>query len=456
MCDFLGEATLVKVIQTKPEEISQALEVRRARQRAFLKRKQPESGVKSADWRPRKRHRRSAWQWLCALHHQISQFHPSGLLHFCVPPAPETPSPILWPRLSISPDQGSDGTAALCFMVWSLGCNVDVAFDPSHACWNDLLVGIKSANLYRHLLLSLIRLNVPTGPWSEDMRYKQCLQGLQELLSTETPQSCPLFQAFLPDMLAEEAGKDLQTDSDPAGAMWRRLSESNPFSTKGTKVVLGRFMDVLRKSRDELRHFHQRRFIYLYVALEGDMLHGSNFTRLALGDPAPVKTTDSRRESAEEAALRRACANQLVLATMFMLDPDTEMIEWLFVVTTEHWEAWHGRQNTRLRSCHDSLPWLQDQLHDEFLRTAALCLQTIGREVSLQRCQFILPHPNWVAPAEGVIQREDDMAKHMAHLVMGIDFARIRRCAWMLLGWSSRSSLFLFARASQTKYRQTN
>lgn len=194
--------------------------------------------------------------------------------------------------------------------------------------------------------------------------------------------------------ISEEAGRDLQQEPDPAVSMWRRLSEENPFSRKGTKVVLGRFMDVLRKSEAELAHFHQRRFIYLYVALEGDMMTGSSFVKLALGKPM-VKGTDAKRESSEEAALRKACANQLVQATMFMLDPDTEMIEWLLVVTSEAWEQWHGRQNRKLRSCGDSPVWLQAELGGDFLRTAAECMKAASNEVSLGRCQFVLPHPGW-------------------------------------------------------------
>lgn len=425
-------------------ELALVQESRRERQRAFLKRKTPEGGVKAQDWRPRKRHRKSAWQWLCALHNQMTPLVPKGINYFCqAEQAQEREPPLKWPRLSISPDQGSDGLSAICYMVHHLRCNVDVAFDASHACWNDLLAGIKCAHLYDHLLLSMIRLNVPCGPWSEDMRYKQCVQGVQELLSTEGPGSCPLFQAFLPDMLAEAAGNDLRQHPDPAGAMWRRLAEENPFSRKGCKVVLGRFMDVLRKSKAELAHFHQRRFMYLYVALEADMMAGSNFAKLALSKAQP-KGTDAKRESNEEAALRKACANQLVLATMFMLDPDTEMIEWLLVVTTEAWEDWHSRQNRTLRSCADSLPWLQDELRGNFLRTAVSCFQPLANELALQRCLFILPHPGWTPPqAGGILERENDMAGYMAHLVLGINFARLRRCAWMLLGWSSRSALFL-------------
>lgn len=442
----MGEASLAKVFGSEADAAA-AVEDRRDRQRAFLKRKSPGAGVQGSDWWPRKRHRKSAWQWLCALHNQISHVHPSGVLYFALPDDPtQRPPPLMWPRLSLSPDQGADGVSAICFMVHHLRCVVDVAFDPSHACWNDMLSGIKGAHLYEHLLLSMIRLNVPCGPWSEDMRYKQCVQGLQELLLTEGAESSPLFQAFLPEMLAEPAGRDLQGRPDAPTAMWRRLAEDNPFSTKGSKVVLGRFMDVLRRSKAELQHFHQRRFIYLYVALEGDMLSGSNFVKLALGSgQRSLKSTDSKRESSEEAALRKACCNQLALATMFMLDPDTEMIEWLLVATTEPWEQWHGRQNAVLRSCADSLPWLQQQLTGGFLETAAATFRATSNELTLKMCQFALPHRGLPVHNndEGGVQRENDMSAHMAHLVLGINFARLRRCAWMLLGWSARSALFL-------------
>lgn len=440
--DYLGEVTMQHMEGAQAG--AEALEQQRSRHRSFLKRKrQTETDAKA--WRPKKRFRKSSWQWLCALHHQMSQFHGSGLLHFCVPDELELRlAPICWPRLSLTPDQGSDGVSALCFALHRLGACIDVQFDPSHGVWNDLLGGIKAARLFEHLLLSMLRLNVPVGPWAEDMRFKQGAQGLQELLTYESHDKCPLYQHFLGDMLSELAAADLAGEEDASALLWERLRSNNPFSVKGTKVCLGRFMDFLRKSKSELEHWHQRKFLYLHTCLELDMLHGASFVRLAIGDHKLAKTTDSRRESAEEAALRKACCNQMVLAAMFMLDPDSLMIEKLLVVATEAWEQWHSAQNRALRSCLESLPWLQAELRGGWMSAAKACLQTTMLELPLGRCGFSLPRAGWSAPSEpGFLLREDDMAQRMVHLVMGVTYMRLKRCSPMLFGWGSRSSLFL-------------
>ena len=49
-----------------------------ARQEAFLKRK---PGAEAA-WRPRKQHRKTAVQWLSAVHTQMSQLVGGGMMYF--------------------------------------------------------------------------------------------------------------------------------------------------------------------------------------------------------------------------------------------------------------------------------------------------------------------------------------------------------------------------------------
>ena len=43
---------------------------------------------------------------------------------------------------------------------------------------------------------------------------------------------------------------------------------------------------------------------------------------------------------------------------------------------------------------------------------------------------------------EEVQPREDEMSQTIAHMVVGLTFHRLKRCAFWLLGWSSRSCYF--------------
>ena len=68
--DFVGEVQM-QMLQGSLEE---GLSRQRDRQRAWLKRKRVGAG-EQCEFRVRKRYRKSAYQWLNALHHQIKQFH---------------------------------------------------------------------------------------------------------------------------------------------------------------------------------------------------------------------------------------------------------------------------------------------------------------------------------------------------------------------------------------------
>ena len=66
----------------------------------------------------------------------------------------------------------------------------------------------EAVGLYMHLLTTLLRINVPAGPWSEDQRWRQAQGALEELWQTERPQRHEVFQEFLGEMLEEPGGQD--------------------------------------------------------------------------------------------------------------------------------------------------------------------------------------------------------------------------------------------------------
>ena len=76
----------------------------------------------------------------------------------------------------------------------------------------------------------------------------------------------------------EPAGVEASSAENPECAMWETLqSSSNPWRVKGTKVVLGRYMDALRKIASELDHFAQRKWGYIHCVVELDMVASSKF-----------------------------------------------------------------------------------------------------------------------------------------------------------------------------------
>ena len=113
--------------------------------------------------------------------------------------------------------------------------------------------------------------------------------------------------------LAEPAGAEFLDAERPEEALWNHLKEDNALSTKNTKLVLGRFLGVVRKLRDELKHFGQRRFLYLHTCLEMDFVGSKKFASLVSSGAHGAKSTNSRVETPDEATLRKSCANNMVI-----------------------------------------------------------------------------------------------------------------------------------------------
>lgn len=199
---------------------------RRKRQFALLCRT---SKTVAKDIQPRKRHRRSALQWLAAVDNQMMMSTGKSFMHFRIPSdLAKAGPPESWPRLSVAPDQGGDGLCAVNFLSRSLGCNVDLTPDMSHGINNDVWQAFQDMGVKPQMLLWLIAFNVPMGPHLSDSRHQEIKLALQDLFRNHEPQETPLFVAMAPAMLSEAAFADLNDVPDPLGALWERLATESP------------------------------------------------------------------------------------------------------------------------------------------------------------------------------------------------------------------------------------
>ena len=82
--------------------------------------------------------------------------------------------------MNVAIDQGSDGIAAVKYLLW-LGCCLTIWCDFSHGSNNDVNGTIKDLGLWSFWLLMLVALNVPHGPWDDDVRFAQTREALQEV-----------------------------------------------------------------------------------------------------------------------------------------------------------------------------------------------------------------------------------------------------------------------------------
>ena len=99
--------------------------------------------------------------------------------------------------------------------------------------------------------------------------------------------------------------------------------------------MMGRFAGVVRKMEEELEHITQRKFVYLHVALEMDMVGSKKFASLSRLSSELATTTSSIIETPAEAALRKTCANQLVVGLMDLLQCDSERKDRIVVAVSK-------------------------------------------------------------------------------------------------------------------------
>ena len=151
--------------------------------------------------------------------------------------------------------------------------------------------------------------------------------------------------------------------------------------------------------------------------------------------------------TSEEAAIARAAANQLAVATMVLLDRGAQVRERAIQQVAGPLAGWYGDASRMTRSVQDSLVWLQRQLSGQFAQHLASFLCPLRSAKQMQSIGFRMPKPHmpveeasvWHLYAIEDNERAADMSK-FAFTLLG---QRVVRSAYWLHGWWPRSYLFL-------------
>ena len=156
---------------------------------------------------------------------------------------------------------GSDGFALSFHAMYSQNMNMHFTWDPSHGVHNNIVEAHRSAGLRVHDLMKLLALNVPHGPWAEDVRFQQCLDMLEDLLLHENELQ-PLFQELLPSMARDKEETHRLGEAKLAKEYWQELSAEKPFRKKGADVNSNRFLGTQHEGRGLVATWHRRLFVY--------------------------------------------------------------------------------------------------------------------------------------------------------------------------------------------------
>ena len=441
---MVGSVELELVLDESTEEA--ALTRMQDRHRAFLKRKA--SGPTSRAWKPPTRHRVATYMGLCAMHNILAHWIPRGLLWFVATEERFAGPAIRWPRLRATPDTGSDNVCGFGYLTRYLKVNCEIMWDLSHGVHDDLLNGLKASGLFSHLLLALVRLNVVNGPWEEDVWYNKIINQLEDLFNrVPDGTSVPCFMEFVEEMLDEPAGRDLRGHPDAFQQLWARLKTNHPYRRKGAKCQMGRFMNVVRKLTEHLRHFAPRKFCMLFVGLEMGLLAGQKVSQILNdADFAEEAGTLRARAGVQERALRNACSNSYEMALAQMLDDDIHRKDMMVSVASDSVSKWHGEQNSELRATTAAAPFLQRQLAGDFGLHLSRMFRTLSSVPDLVAAGFMIPGSPATDAAQNetyLVAREDEYAQVFVNTLGGIAYNRIRRNAWLHLSWASRSAICL-------------
>ena len=115
-----------------------------------------------------------------------------------------------------------------------------------------------------------------------------------------------------------------------------------PIHHTNSKCMLGRFMDVVRRIKQDLQAYHQSEFWYTHCCLEMGMLSSQSVVKLVIkDDPAAASSTNSKTDSPEEAAIRKAMANQMVMGKLAFSVIDAHRNDKMIVATHDVHSYWH-------------------------------------------------------------------------------------------------------------------
>ena len=421
------------------KEAQQAIEDQKTRQRFWCKRR-AEGGKVS--WRPKKKHRVSACHWAMNVDNQIKiSLGLNGLKAFVPSDKRDWTS---WRHMNVAIDQGGDGLSA-CNWLMAMGCCLTIWCDFSHGANNDINGAIKELGLWSFWLLMLVTLNVPHGPWDDDVRNAQAKEGWEETKKHYTARSAVLFQDHLPHMVDEM--KPLLAKCDFTGPIeeqiWMMTSDEPALTKKGTKKKNARFLDVLRGLRELLPLWSLKLMQYEHVCIELGMVSEKQMDKLSLSvdvSESDHKSTAPSVLTLDDKIVRGTCQNALVIAcAMLGIHSHKHLIN-IIVNVCKPVEAWHSEQNKQLRSEASSAKWILDQLEGDFFKHVNDTILTMQDPLVLAECGIA---QNDDGDDNCFMMHQNELSSKLGDFALLLASKRVQRTLWFVSGLPHRLPLVL-------------
>lgn len=363
----------------------------------------------------------------------------SCLAHFAQPAREARGHWTSWPLLSLACDQESVNLTGISFLQRRCGLNLEVSFDPSHGCWNDIKQMARQMNLMPLLLLFMVCWNMPHGCFADDGRHQQAREAVEELLRSRSPSQTPLFMEYCGQILADRGEAFRAGEGGICDRLWRELRDCSALRLAGYKVNMNRFLSTVDEGVRQAQSYTLKLLTYEFVAIEMGMLHNRSRKKLVFKESATNEggdTTKASKLSVEAKALRAGCQNNLVLSLMVLGEPLNRLRLRCFPMVCQPAYRWHREQNASLRSSEASLTWLDQQLnHGHFLDHIYEILTTALTPTSLSWIGLSLPHADSPSMAGPELNVELDLAQTIGMSSLVLAGCRIKRNLPLLRGW---------------------
>lgn len=176
----------------------------------------------------------------------LSRLAGRSLLSFVPEPVA---SPWLWPHLSISADQGSDGWTGQGYLKFGLGANLDFWPDWSHGTQNDIVRAWSALGFGALVRLMAIVGNLAHGPWVDGSRCWELSAGGDHYFEAMAPTTCPLFLHYYDQFVDELRLSSADLVDDGPAVVWDALQHHWMQSKRNSKVALSREGPLLEPGR---------------------------------------------------------------------------------------------------------------------------------------------------------------------------------------------------------------
>jgi hypothetical protein len=168
-----------------------------------------------------------------------------------------------WKCGHVSPDMGSNNVACVSYLQYGpLHLNLDVTYDFSHGAYNDVKGMEKDVGLWPSVLMLTTAYNCRYGSDLSPNRLKQIRESLFEYMLKADPQTCPLYNGYLPDILRQAGVPELMSDPDIAFEFWDKMIDDPLLTTMLTKVNLSRFFDPQFRAMKEKKVWAKQAWIF--------------------------------------------------------------------------------------------------------------------------------------------------------------------------------------------------